>query len=339
MSVALMSEVWRLELTHAHQSVALALADHGDDDGSNIYPGIEYIAWKTGYSERNVIRILEQLEAIKLIRKVGERGIGKGNRQGYKMSVENVPLKPPMPRPKHDKPSRYSALKDDTESPYRKGDNLSKGDRSDTQKVTSQTPKGDNSDTLKNEHIKIARPFEPSVNHQLEPSEVLSRETNSEKSSKPASLPRQPNSAKQIEAIYQAYPRHVAKPKALAAISAALKRIESGKDSPPNAEVWPPPNAARWLHDRAALFATSDKGNDGEYTPHPATWFNNARYIDDEKEWSKKSNGAIQPPNNHVGTRLPHTRAARRDVAAIGHDEVEREYHERFGAQGHGVSR
>ena len=41
---------------------ALALADHSDDDGKNIYPSIKRIAEKTRQSERTVQRQLRSME-------------------------------------------------------------------------------------------------------------------------------------------------------------------------------------------------------------------------------------------------------------------------------------
>lgn len=156
MSGKLMGQVYELELGHSHQSIALALADHGHDDGTHIYPGIEYLAWKTGYSERNVIRLLQDLEEKKLLVPVNGQSIGRGNVQEYFMDISAVPKKAPFEKGKHVKTSVF-----------RKHDNLSKGDKSDTEKVTSQTLKGDKSDT---EDSTYARAFEPSVNRHNEPS-------------------------------------------------------------------------------------------------------------------------------------------------------------------------
>ena len=166
MSASLMGEVWKLQLSHSQQSVALALADHGDDNGANIYPGIEYIAWKTGYSERQVIRILEELEGICLVEPVGRPAVGKGHRQEYVMHIANVARKPKFERPKHDRlsPNRRHP-KHDEMSPLQ---DPPKGDICDTQKVTFATPKGDISDALNLERIRDAR-VEPSKKHHIEP--------------------------------------------------------------------------------------------------------------------------------------------------------------------------
>jgi hypothetical protein len=61
MSVSAMAWVWRQNLTPMSKIVLLAIADHADDDGGNAYPSKSTLALKTGYSERQVIRIVNQL--------------------------------------------------------------------------------------------------------------------------------------------------------------------------------------------------------------------------------------------------------------------------------------
>jgi hypothetical protein len=104
------------------------------------------------------------------------------------------------------------------------------------------------------------------VNHtshrtSIEHPKITSKENKSEKN------------GKQIEEIYQAYPRKVAKPKALKAIEAALKKTSYDE-----------------LLSAVSEYAKSRDGQDSKYTPHPATWFNAERWHDDRNEW-KSSNG------------------------------------------------
>ena len=56
-----MGAVWGLELTSPKRMVLLAMADHANDDGGRVFPSIEYVAWKTGYSERQTKRIVSGL--------------------------------------------------------------------------------------------------------------------------------------------------------------------------------------------------------------------------------------------------------------------------------------
>jgi hypothetical protein len=57
-----MTEVWKSDLDHGPQIVALALADWANDDGTSIFPSLAHVAWKTGYSERQVRRFMREFE-------------------------------------------------------------------------------------------------------------------------------------------------------------------------------------------------------------------------------------------------------------------------------------
>jgi 5-methylcytosine-specific restriction endonuclease McrA len=71
MSAKTVGKVWELALTPAKQTVLLALADHADHEGNNAFPSVDLIAWKTGYSERQVRRIMKELEADSLLVRTG----------------------------------------------------------------------------------------------------------------------------------------------------------------------------------------------------------------------------------------------------------------------------
>lgn len=68
MSGKVMGAVWELDLPHSKQLVLLALADHADHDGNNVFASVGLIAWKTGYSERQVQRIMHECEADGLLK-------------------------------------------------------------------------------------------------------------------------------------------------------------------------------------------------------------------------------------------------------------------------------
>ena len=88
-------------------------------------------------------------------------------------------------------------------------------------------------------------------------------------------------SAAQIEEIYQLYPRKIAKAAALKAVRLAVKRMQERDANE---------DAVAFLLERTRLFADSAAGNKGRFTPHPATWFNQERYLDDEQEWNVAEN-------------------------------------------------
>ena len=82
--------------------------------------------------------------------------------------------------------------------------------------------------------------------------------------------------------VYAAYPRKVAKAPALKAIQKAIVTI-GDRDFRGNLKA-----AAEWLKSRVDLYAQSPQGRreDKTYIPHPATWFNDARYDDDPSQWT-----------------------------------------------------
>jgi hypothetical protein len=63
MSAKIMGQVWELDLPANKQIVLLAMADHADHEGENVYPSLGLIAWKTGYSESQTRRIIKALVA------------------------------------------------------------------------------------------------------------------------------------------------------------------------------------------------------------------------------------------------------------------------------------
>lgn len=85
----------------------------------------------------------------------------------------------------------------------------------------------------------------------------------------------------QIESLYLAYPRRVGKGDAIKAIGKAIDRLtKQGVD------------ALTFLLDRVMAYARSPAGQPpptagNDYRPHPARWFNDERYHDDESQWNK----------------------------------------------------
>jgi hypothetical protein len=78
------------------------------------------------------------------------------------------------------------------------------------------------------------------------------------------------SSQKTTEEIYQQYPKKVAKPAALRAITTALKS-----------------NDAAMLLEKTIAFSKL-WGSDLKFCPNPATWFNGERYNDDPSTWGGK---------------------------------------------------
>lgn len=63
MSIEQTRLVWKYNFTRPQQTVVLAYAEHADRRGRNMFPSVERIAFKTGYSARQVRRILAGLRA------------------------------------------------------------------------------------------------------------------------------------------------------------------------------------------------------------------------------------------------------------------------------------
>lgn len=85
------------------------------------------------------------------------------------------------------------------------------------------------------------------------------------------------------EDIYDSYPRHVGVRQATAAIEKALQRLKKEESKHCGHE-----RPEVFLARKTRLFAESSAGQFGKYTPYPATWFNQSRYLDDPREWEVK---------------------------------------------------
>jgi len=61
MSVRVQAIVWQIDLQPSQKLVAIALADHAHEDGTEARPSQATLAMKTGMSDRHVRRILKEL--------------------------------------------------------------------------------------------------------------------------------------------------------------------------------------------------------------------------------------------------------------------------------------
>jgi hypothetical protein len=89
--------VWELDLKNAKQLVLLAMADHADHDGENIWPSLNKIAWKTGYTERHVRRTVGELVKDGILVPVEIRA---GKSTVYKIDFDVAPRKTPLKKEK-----------------------------------------------------------------------------------------------------------------------------------------------------------------------------------------------------------------------------------------------
>lgn len=67
MSVRMMGEAWECDLPPVELLVLMALADHADHEGDNIWPSVALIAWKTGLTDRTVKRVMKRFREIGIL--------------------------------------------------------------------------------------------------------------------------------------------------------------------------------------------------------------------------------------------------------------------------------
>jgi hypothetical protein len=91
-----MAVVWGLQLPFNQAWVLMALADFAHDDGSRCFPGVDRLAHKTGYGERQVRRLLHDLREIGLIEAVAFLGGGRGRATEYRLRLEKGVKKSPF---------------------------------------------------------------------------------------------------------------------------------------------------------------------------------------------------------------------------------------------------
>lgn len=105
MSAKIMGAVWDLDLPHAEAFVLLAMADHADHDGGSVRPSFGLIAWKTGYSERQVRRIVATLTTRGILI-LEASGKDDGTSNTYRINLSVGIQKKPYKRDKMSYPGR-----------------------------------------------------------------------------------------------------------------------------------------------------------------------------------------------------------------------------------------
>lgn len=139
MSVKAMAWVWDQDMGRDEKLVALAYADHADHNGDNIFPSVDTVSKKTGYSERSVQRITKTLIANGWLI---PSGVSDLQTNKYSMPIGGGDKMTP---PIHGGAGR--------------GDKMTGGDKFDKGGVTKLQGGGD-----------IAMTPEPSINHHIKPS-------------------------------------------------------------------------------------------------------------------------------------------------------------------------
>lgn len=115
MSVKVMGRVWELDLPANEKFVLLALADHADHDGNNVFPGLELIAFKTGYTTQQVRRIERKLEKRGILIAVNRK---PGKRIEYRIDTNIGVTRERLHTIKMSPPTESNPLHSDTSTPY-----------------------------------------------------------------------------------------------------------------------------------------------------------------------------------------------------------------------------
>ena len=108
----------------------------------------------------------------------------------------------------------------------------------------------------------------------------------------PIAPKRQPQIHADAESIYALYPRKVGKKAALKSITSTLVEIDRRNL----------PDPAAWLRERVQAYASSTdvreklERNEAKFIPHPATWFNQGRYDDEELTAARRPKPYVPDP-------------------------------------------
>lgn len=89
--------------------------------------------------------------------------------------------------------------------------------------------------------------------------------------------------------LYWTYPRHVGRDAAMKAIRAAIGRLDE--------ETTGGADPVDWLEGRVAAYAASRivRTSPPQFIPHPATWFRQGRYADEDGAWDVEYGGTVDP--------------------------------------------
>lgn len=99
MSIKLMAEIWERQIGPGpERDVLMIYCDHAGDDGRVAWPTVATVAWKAGYSERQVQRIIRRLQGRGILQAVESN---KGEKRGvrYRVNLDAIPRKPERPAP------------------------------------------------------------------------------------------------------------------------------------------------------------------------------------------------------------------------------------------------
>jgi hypothetical protein len=141
MSVRMMTLVFdRFAGNGGEMMLALALADHADDEGEHVFPSVERLARKTRQSERTVQRLLRKMELDGWLVLVSNADGGRGKTRRYRISpawIKGDKLSPFTPEKKTERVTSETLKGDIAVSPESSGEPSG----SETTNVVSSPPR------------------------------------------------------------------------------------------------------------------------------------------------------------------------------------------------------
>lgn len=106
-----MSRCWELDLPSNQKFVLVSMADFADDDGRQCFPSIARLAWKCGYSERAIQRIIRELETAGIVVTIRRSQGGRNHVNQYWIRPEHGKKLEPFHNP-----GKMTGFADDTPS-------------------------------------------------------------------------------------------------------------------------------------------------------------------------------------------------------------------------------
>jgi|GEM_PF-1024826 hypothetical protein len=143
MSIKVMTACWeRYPNGGGELLLALALADHADDDGENIYPGVESLSRKTRQSKRTIQYQLRKMEDIGWLQLVAHEGGGRGRARQYRVNpdwLKGADIAPIGKNPKGANAAPFNGDKGANTAPFNDGKRAQELHPSGSERVQPET--------------------------------------------------------------------------------------------------------------------------------------------------------------------------------------------------------
>jgi hypothetical protein len=96
MSASAQTAIWNAKIgNRAKKDVLICMADHADHLGEHIHPSIGLIAWKMEITERQVRRIIRELEEDGFLVRMSDGLGGRKRTTEYRIDFDRLPIRPP----------------------------------------------------------------------------------------------------------------------------------------------------------------------------------------------------------------------------------------------------